>query len=66
MCMKCVATSSLAQMTSLGAGKRASASLEKGFPGVSVLEFQTDDSNARIYTHGSGENAPKSGPPKGN
>jgi len=34
--------------------------------GVSVLEFQTDDSNARIYTHGSGENAPKSGPPKGN
>jgi len=35
MCMKCVATSSLAQMTSLGAGKRASASLEKGFPGGS-------------------------------
>jgi len=53
-------------MTSLGAGKRASASLEKGFLGPGGLEFQTDDLNTRIYTHGSGETAPKTRPPNGN
>lgn len=49
-------------MTSLGSWETRKRQFGEGVSGGLGLEIQSDDSNTRIYTHGSAETAPETMP----